>query len=173
MKKIKDLLLLACAYTVLISTLFFLFVSVDTAVAFKMTFSSFSIIFGMSCLIAAAKLIFEIESFPYYVRLIIHFITLLALMLVLLWFTGYLIKKKATDYFIIIAAYTFIYAVISLISFGIRKLIASISKKNAPRATAKAPHNSAKGVGTKSSSSRKAQNKGGEKKKSEYKPLYK
>ena len=127
MKKIKDLLLLACAYTVLIAMLFFLFVSVDTVVEFKMTLSSFSIIFGMSCLIAAAKLIFELESFPYYVRLIIHFVALLGLMLVLLWFTGYLVKKKATDYFIIIAAYTFIYAAVSLISLGIRTLASFVA----------------------------------------------
>ncbi len=159
MKKIKDLILSACGITVLILTLFYLFVSVDTGVVFQMTFSSFAIIFGMSCLISVAKLIFELDSFPYYVRLVLHFAALLTVILAMLGFTGYLASKKATDYFVIIAAYAFIYAVVTLISFGLRKLFDRLSQNN--------------GKGLKKTSRVVAKKSEKDEKKSDYKPLYK
>ena len=82
------------------------------------------------------------ESFPYYVRLILHFTALLALILSLLGFTGYLAGKKVADYFVLIAAYAFIYAIVSLIAFGIRKLCEKIESKTAKSSK---PHNGKNG----------------------------
>lgn len=177
MKLIKDRLLAGCGITVLILFCFFTFVSVDTGITFQMTFSSFLIIFGMSLLVSLAALIFKMDSFPYAIRLIMHFLSLLGVLFALLGSTGVLAGKSTAQYFLLCVGYTFLYAIVSLIIFGFKKLYAFVIDKYfpAPQPESKGgkssqgkssvkkntPHNSKKNDGKKDGEG------------SSYKPLYK
>lgn len=175
MKLFKDRLLSGCGITVIILCCFFLFVSADTGITFQMTFSSFLIILGMSMVISAAALIFKMDTFPYVIRLVFHFVALLGIMLGLLGATGVLAGKSTTQYFLLFVGYTFFYAVISLLIFGLKKLYGYVVSKYFPQA--KEDYKRPTGVSTSKKSSAQGQKKkdGGKKsgEKSEYKPLYK
>ena len=121
MKKIRELLLNACAYTVLILTLFFVFLSLDGSSHYTMDLVSFFSVFIMSCAISASSLIFLIKGLKQVYRIIIHAFALLVSILVMLGFTGYLASKSPADYFVIILTYAFIYAAISVCSYFIKK----------------------------------------------------
>ena len=172
MKTIKDRLLAGCGVTVLILFCFFSFVSLDSGVTFQLTFSSFMIIFGMSLLISAASLIFKMDSFPYFVRLCLHFFSLLAVIFGLFGSTGVLVGKSATQYFLLIVGYAFFYALISLIMLGTRKLYAYVIKTYFP-AAAPTKKQAAQKVNPKIVDAKKSNKNKKEVEKSSYKPLYK
>jgi len=150
MKLIKNRLLAGCGITVLVLLCFFLFVSFDTGIPFQIGFSSFLIILGMSMLISLAALIFKLDTFPYPVRLVLHFLTLLGVMLGLLGATGVLAGKSTTQYFLLIVGYAFFYAIITLAIFGFKKLYSFVCDKYFPQVppSVKQKHPTPSGIGT-------------------------
>ena len=173
MKLIKDRLLAGCGIAVIILFCFFLFISFDSGITFQLTFSSFLIIFGISLLISAASLIFKLDSFPYFVRLCLHFFTLLAVIFGLLGSTGVLKGKSATQYFLLIVGYLFFYALITVVLFGWKKLYAYIIKTYFPSALTNAGKTSAKGAPKAAENKKPGQKSKKDGEKSSYKPLYK
>ena len=153
MNRIKALLLSACAYTVLILTVFFMFASVGSGELALLSFRSFLILFLIGCIISLSKLIFLIEKPAYYFKVIIHFTVLLGSFMWLLHTIGYLASKAPSTYFVLIFAFAIIYAAVSVASHFVKKFSkrvgAKIDKKLGERRASK------------------------DKKKSEYKPLYK
>ena len=152
MKKLKNILLLACTYTVILITVFFLFIAVDSGIKSAITFGSFLAIFLIGCLISLSNLILGINGLSYPIKIILHFSSLLASLFTLLFTTGFLTGKTPSSYIVLIFAYALIYAVVWIICYFIRKGKTSFSKRT-------------KKVDAKSKE-KKAE-------KSEYKPLYK
>ena len=129
MKKIKSLLLNACAYTVLLLTAFFVFATVGIGEGALMSFPSFFVLFIIGCIISASGLIFMIEKIGYPVRVIIHFFILLGAFFWILSTMGHLADKAPSAYIVIVFAFAFIYAAVSLAAYFIKKWAVSLGKK--------------------------------------------
>ena len=177
MKKIYGMLLNACGICVLLVCAILAFVSVDSGGVFQMTYPallySFLSVFGMSVVIAACGLIFDISVISPVSRIIIHIFALLAALFGVLGWAGFLATRKPSDYFVLVFVYLFLYGVIFFGSRLVRTLYAKTcavvtDKKNqaksGARPSAKKP--------VQASAPKGKINKSAEKKE-EYKPLYK
>lgn len=153
MKKIKDILLNACAYTVILLTVFFLFIVASGSANLALTFSSYIAILAIGCVISLSSLVFGIRKLIYPLRLLIHFFVLLASLFALLFSTGFLANKTPSSYIVLIFAYAIVYALIWLVRYLIKRVVSKLRNTSSANPI------------------KLTEDK--EKQKSEYKPLYK
>ena len=151
MKKIKSLLLNACAYTLLLLVAFFLFAAVGLGDAALLSFGSFVILLTIGAILSASGMIFSIPKLNYPVKVIIHFAVMLLAFLWTLSAMGHLAEKAPSAFVVIIFGFALIYAAVSVAAHFIKKLAFKIGTK----------------LDKKLEASKKTE------KKAEYKPLYK
>ena len=123
LKTLKNLLLYASAITVLISALFYTFVSLDQSSVARLNFSSFALIFLISCIISASSLIFKIKNISSILRIIIHYAALLLSFLGVLAATEYFEGRPGSSVIVLAFVFTVIYALIFISAHFIGKAI--------------------------------------------------
>ncbi len=149
MEKFKRILLNSTAYTVVILILFYIYALIGNLTHPAITFGTFLIILLFGFVISLANMIFEIEKLNYALKLLIHYAALLVSFIFIFIIAGKLSVSGIASVFSAIIIFTFLYAVIYALSYGVRSALASVDK----------PKKSAK-------------NKTASDKKSAYKPLY-
>ena len=129
MKRLENLLLSGCGYTVLILSLFYLFALFDSYTGAYINFPTFLLIFFFGFLVAAAGMILKIDRIKLPVRLLIHYITLLVTFCIVFIFTGKLSAGGASVVFSSIVIFTFLYIFLALIVYLVLKFIRKADSK--------------------------------------------
>ncbi len=152
MKKIENLLLKACGYTILILVLFYLFAVISDFIEAAIAFPTFALIFGFGVLISLAGIIFEINSLKLIWKTLMHYAVLLIAFCVIFVISGKISSAGPSAIFSAIIIFTFLYAIVFAIAYVAQRAIAKADARVA----------------------RNVSGNGKEKKeKREYKPLYK
>lgn len=123
MKKLEELLLRACGYTVLILTLFYLFAVVGDFVEAAIAFSTFALIFAFGIIISVAGLVFEIPTMRLIWKSLIHYGVLLISFTVIFIVAGKLSAGGIPTVFSAFIIFTFLYAVVFTIVYFARKAL--------------------------------------------------
>lgn len=149
MKKLHNLLLTACTYTVIVLTLFYLFAAATDFADAGIELPMFAMIFGFCALISVAGLILEIEKIKKPLRILIHYVTLFVAFLVIFVISGNISKKGPAAVFSAVVIFTFLYAVIFLICAFAKRALGAADKridkriaKNEKNKKPKAPYKS-------------------------------
>ena len=129
MKTIEKILLQACFYTVLITLLFFSFVTLSNFADPKISFAYFLIIFLFGMAIALANMILDYQKLHIFFRIIIHYIVLLTTFSVVFINLGNISVQSASAVFVAIFIFTFLYLIVFLVSLLIKKLVGKIDSK--------------------------------------------
>lgn len=128
MKKIKNLLLGACGYTVLILALFYIFAAISKFTDARIGFSMFTIIFGFGCLISLAGMILGIEKIKKPFRILIHYSILLVSFSVIFIVSGNIASSGAAAIFSAVVIFTFFYALIFALTYLAIHAVSSADK---------------------------------------------
>ena len=141
MKKIESLVMSACALTVLILTIFYLFAMATGYSTPLIDFGTFALILTFGIIISVANLILRIESLKLAARILIHYLSLLVAFTVIFAVNGNLGGGNVGAITAAIIVFTFLYAVIFLICYfaikPIRAVDRTINSKVAGRQAAK------------------------------------
>lgn len=149
MEKIKSIILSSTAYTVVIILLFYIYALIGNLTHPAITFGTFLIILLFGFVISLANMIFKIDKLHYAIKLLIHYAALLISFIFVFIIAGKLSISGIASVFSAIVIFTFLYAVIYAISYGVKSALNSVDK-----------------------SKKSANNKQQTNKKSVYKPLY-
>ena len=128
MKRIENLLLKACGYTLLILTLFYLVALLGEFTVAAIDFHTFALIFVFGVIISAVSLILYVEKIKPIFRVLIHYATLLVSFFVIFLFAGKLNAGGSSVVFSAIIIFTVLYAVIFTITYLIRRAVISADK---------------------------------------------
>ncbi len=129
MKRLENLLLKACGFTIAILTLFYLFPALSKAANESISFSTFALIFGFGLLISIATMIFEIKSINLALRILIHYLTLMVAFCVVFISTGNISADSSAKVFTAVIIFTVFYAFFFGLTVGIKKLVKYIDEK--------------------------------------------
>ncbi len=136
MKKIKNVILNASLYTVIILILFYLFAIASDLATEGIPFGRFMLILGFSVLISIANLVFYAEKLNYLLRILIHYATLMTSFCVIFIVSGNISKAGAPAVFVAVTVFTFFYAIAFGTVYLFKRSLGTIgkaaNKKNAP-----------------------------------------
>ncbi len=137
MKKLENILLKACGYTILILVLFYLFAAFNNFGESEIGFSTFALIFAFGILISLTTLIlgFKKPSLPF--RILIHYGSLLLAFFAVFVAGGKISADSPSKIFSAVIIFTVLYALIFGIVYLVRRLVKSadnkIDKKQKPK----------------------------------------
>ena len=134
MKKLEGILLKGCGFSILILLMFYLFAVSTNYRTTAIDFPTFSIILGFGFLISLATLILGIKSISAFVRILIHYATLLVSFFVIFALSGNIDLSSSAKVFAAISLFTAVYAIISLMAYALKRIVnlmdKSINRKN-------------------------------------------
>lgn len=128
MKKIENLLLKACGYSLIILTLFFAVAALGNFTSAAIDFPTFLLIFVFGIIISTASMILYVQALKPIFRVMIHYAILLISFSVIFILAGKLGNGGASVIFSAIVIFTFLYAVIFAVTYLIRRAIKSADK---------------------------------------------
>lgn len=139
MKLTEKFLYHACAYTTVITAIFYLCAKAFSMSEINLGFGRFFLIFAFSTVLSAAELIFNVKNLKPLIKYAIHFTSIFAIFLV----AFVIIKKQSGAVFTFTSFLTalFIYAVLYVIIFGFIKLCKATSNKIDKKTSPKKPSN--------------------------------
>ena len=129
MKTFEKIFFKGCAYSSLISCLFFIFASVSNFTDAKIGFLQFLLFLILGIAISAANYIFEIKNLNAFLKLLIHYFVLFTAFTVIFVLNGNISKKGAGAIFSSFVIFTFFYAIVFLVVYLIKKSYNAIEKK--------------------------------------------
>ena len=142
MKRLEKLFLKACAYAVLIVTLFFLFTLATSFTEAAIKIGTFMLILLFGLIIAAADLIFSIEKINKALRLLIHYAALLVTFIVIFVLSGNITAGGGGAVISAIFIFTVLYAVLFTVIFLVKRAVGTADKgldKRMPKQAEKKP----------------------------------
>lgn len=144
MKKLENLLLKACGYTIITMALFYLVALIGEFTKAAIDFQTFALIFLFGIVIATAGLILEIRSMRLVFRIILHYFVLLIAFFFVFLFAGKLGTAGTSVIFSAIVVFTFLYALIFTITYLIKRAVngadSLISAKTGNKKNEKKPY---------------------------------
>ena len=129
MKRLENLLLKGCGFTIAILTLFYLFPALSKAANESISFSTFALIFGFGMLISVATMIFEIKSINSAIRILIHYLALMVAFCVVFISTGNISADTPAKVFTAVIIFTVFYAFFFGLTVATKKLVKLIDEK--------------------------------------------
>ena len=129
MKKAERFLLHTCAYTVLICALFLLFMVISGFSEASLNIGRFFLILLFSFFISIAGIILGLKDWNLVLRIAIHFIVLLSAFTVVFVISGNIKANGGGAIFSAIIVFSFLYVVISLIVYSIKKSVSAVDKR--------------------------------------------
>ncbi len=129
MKRLENLLLKACAFTVLIVLLFFLFTLATDFTEAAITIGTFMIILAFGIIVAVANLVLDIKPLKFIYRLLIHYAVLLIAFIIIFVINGKVSTGGAAAVFSAVVIFTLLYAVFFIIAHFIKRSISSADKR--------------------------------------------
>ena len=128
MKKIEKFLLTSTAFTVGVLFVFFL-LSMAFGVEAYLKFFNFFICLLIGFSITAANLIFKIPSLQIWFKVPIHYVALMALYIPFLYVAVPDFMERQSAVFVAVMIYTILYAILTVIVWGIKKLVKNLDNK--------------------------------------------
>lgn len=128
MKKFENFLLRACGYVVLILSLCYAVVGISGSTESGIPWHRFLLILAYGLLISGCDTLFSALNFHKALKVAIHYIVLLSGFMVIFALAGNA-TNNATRIFVAVVIFTFLYALIWLLTLGIRKLIFKVDIK--------------------------------------------
>ena len=129
MKKAEKFLLHTSAYTVLFCALFLIFMAISGFSDASLDIGRFFLILLFSFFISIAGIILGLKSWHPALRIAIHFTVLLSAFTVVFVFSGNIKGSGAGAIFSSIIVFSFLYLVVSLIVYSVKKSVSAIDKK--------------------------------------------
>lgn len=123
MKRINQIFLTGCGYTVLILTLFYAFAVISKFVSQSIAPGQFALILCFGFIISSAEFLYEQLKLKKIYKCFIHFLVLLVAFCLIFLISGNISSKKPFAVFIAIFLYTFLYFSIWTIVHFVRKAI--------------------------------------------------
>ena len=120
MKKLENLLLRGCGYTILITVLFFLVAVIGEYTNAAIDFPTMALIFVFGIIISTADLVLGAERLKRVFRVMIHYCVLLLAFFFVFILAGKLRTGGASAIFASIVIFTFLYAFIFTLTYLIR-----------------------------------------------------
>jgi len=143
MKRIENILLKACGYTVFFLLLFYVFGAVSKYTDQYIDIKTFLIILLFGFIISVAGFILTIEKIKIPLRILIHYVALFIAFYAVFIISGNLKTGGASVVFSAIVIFTFLYAIVFAAVFFVRKAVkkadAAINKKIAKNAQTDLP----------------------------------
>lgn len=127
MKKIENLLLKACGYTLLILVLFYVVAMIGKLSAAAIDFPTFALIFVFGVIISAANLVLYTKLKTVF-KVLIHYAVLLISFSIIFILAGKLNTGGSSVIFTAIVVFTFLYGVIFAIAYFVRRAVISADK---------------------------------------------
>ena len=137
MEKIKKVALNACAFTVLISALFFAFAKITGLAEVKIDFLHFFIILLFGTVIAVTNTVFELPKLNIAFKFIIHYVVLLIAFYIVFINFGNVKSSGISTVFVTVIVFSFLYVFISLAVWIIRRIFKIGSSHKKPDAKQK------------------------------------
>ena len=128
MKFIENLVMKACAYTVLILSLFYLFGTLSNFSAAYINFPTFLIVFAFGIVIAIAGLLLNLKKLKKWLRILLHYTLLLMTFCVVFIIRGNLSAGGSSTIFSAIIIFTALYFAIFGIVYLIKRTVKSADK---------------------------------------------
>ena len=126
MKRIQHLLLTACAYTVVLLAVLYVFAEL-TDVKSGISFARFALVFAFGVTIALASSLLNAQSISRHLGIVIHYSVLLLAFIVLFVVIGSI--STGGKIFAAIVIFTFFYALVFLLSSLINRAVSSADKR--------------------------------------------
>ena len=142
MKTLEKLILKACAYAVLVTTLFFIFTMMTSFTEAAIKMETFMLILLFGALIAVADLIFGIKKLRMGLRVLIHYGALLLTFIVIFIISGNITVNGPGAVFSAIFIFTILYAVLFLLVYLFVRSIKAVDtriEKRIPKKEAEKP----------------------------------
>lgn len=141
MKKIENLLLKACGYTLLTTLLFYIAALLGEFTKPAIDFPTFALIFVFGIIISAASMILYVKTMHTALKILIHYVILFIAFFVIFLLAGKLTLGGPSVVFAAIVIFTFLYALIFAAVYFIRRAVigadkaldARVSKKNSAK----------------------------------------
>ena len=145
MKIVEKTLLKACAYTVMLLSVLYIFGSLGNYEMGYINFSTFSVIAVFGFIISMCDLIFKIEKFHTALRILIHYFVLLFSFIILFSITGNFFANSQNKFLSGALIFTAFYAVLFIVVYILRKITTKIDlltekeliKKNSKKSAVK------------------------------------
>ena len=133
MKKLENLLLRGCGYTILITVLFFLVAVIGEYTNAAIDFPTMTLIFVFGVIISSSDLVLGVERIKKVFRVMIHYSVLLVAFFFVFILAGKLRTGGASAIFAATVIFTFLYALIFtityLIKLAVKRADSAIDKK--------------------------------------------
>ena len=129
MRRAEKFILCACAYTVLICSLFLAFAAISKFSDATLNAGRFFLIFFFGFIITLANSVLSIKSWHIILRLFIHYVSLLAAFCFIFVISGNIKLAGGGAVFSAIIIFTFLYVVFSSIVYFLKKSINIVDKK--------------------------------------------
>ncbi len=133
MKKIGNILLNGCAYSILILFLFYLFAVISGISGVGIAFSKFILIVFFGFLIALTNLIFDLPNIKLILKYLIHYSVLLTAFSFIFLLSDSVSGKKTSFIFVCVFIFTVLYAAVLSAVLLIKRMLHSADKRPGER----------------------------------------
>lgn len=129
MKKLENILLKGCGYTILILVLFYLFAAFNNFSAATIEFSTFALIFAFGMIISLATMILGLERPALPIRILIHYASMMLAFSAIFMASGHVNVSTPANIFTAVIIFTFFYILLFAVVYLIKRCVNSIDKK--------------------------------------------
>ena len=127
MKKIENLLLRACGYTIIIMAIFYAVAMIGKFTSASLTFGRFALLFTFGLIISAAGLLLTVNRIKLPLRILIHYAILLAAFCFVFILSGNLGTSSSVA-FTAVVVFTFLYATVFAIAYSVKRAVSALDK---------------------------------------------
>ena len=129
MKKLENILLKGCGFTILILTLFYSFAAIGNPSKQNIGFATFAVILAFGILISFTTLLLDIKSISLGLRLLMHYASTLIAFCIVFITTGNLLLNTPAKIFSAVIIFSFLYAIIFLSVYFIKRIVNKLDRK--------------------------------------------
>ena len=129
MKRLENILLKGCGYTILILVLFYLFAAFNSFDSATIEFSTFALIFAFGMIISLATMILGLERPSLPIRILIHYAAMMLAFSVIFMASGHINVSTPANIFTAVIIFTFFYILLFAVVYLIKRCVSSIDKK--------------------------------------------
>ena len=120
-EKLKRIALNSCAFTVLISALFFAFAKITGLSEVKIDFLHFFVILLFGTVIATTNTVFELPKLHIALKVLIHYVVLLVAFYIVFINFGNVKSSGISTVFVVVVVFSFLYLLISVLTWLIKR----------------------------------------------------
>lgn len=128
MKRIENILLRACGFTILITLLFYVIAFVGQLTEPRIKFGTFALIFAFSVVISLANTVLKMNKPSFLWRILIHYSALLVSFSVIFIISGNIKSEGPGGILSAVIIFTFLYAIVFTLSYLIIKAVRASDK---------------------------------------------